>query len=710
MPTRPAGLRGSPLQDPAALRKRSGAALALVLTVGLAAAVYAQISVSGNIGSDQIEIDGPAGAALGQSANLYRTGFVNYLGQTFVNGPVQNTGAAADWVADDAVNTDPASITDSIATGIIPGVSGALSADGKKRGHWKGVRIVDGIAGNEQDIFLQGGKEDDTTTWNIGPGTVGSSKYDITQAYLASNQPGATGPNAPGHLYFGMERRGNNGTTAFDFEFNANAPNPATPLIPTRTKGDILFTFEMQGSGGSGSAVPHIFRWTGSPADPGDTPNVYKELTAAQIPPGVFTSINNAPTPAAPWGRVNARGTWDRSNLENFELGEAVVPFGPGGISLPGVNGCGGAAYVQVRTRSSSSATSDLKDTTKIFRFLFAGPSARQALTTNCLGQFTYDGTGSKDSIGGTNLSYQWTFTVDPTKAVLNLPGDAGTGHYSITQATAGPFTVDVVFLNGAGFADVTAQLTVDGGGCFDTAAAQTVRVYRPLSVIASLTGNCSNTLSFNATPSGGNPPYTYAWSIQRFDGTNWVQVGTSTAKSGTFTATSNGDYRAVVTVTDTAGTSGSAVTGKGVCQAAGTSPTVPARLPINPTIVKTNATADGTGVIMTATFQNPPDSIKWQVQGASTGTPSVFKDIAGSANVNPLTYSGFKADDTTPSSISFTLNGVLYRGLKYEVNIRLVATRTLNGQTCSENSNVLKVSYIEAADPTRRRNVRQIK
>ena len=103
-------------------------------------------------------------------------------------------------------------------------------------GHWNGVRIVDGIDGADQDIFLTGGKENDLSTWNIGPGTVGSSKYDITQAYLANNQQS---------LFFGMERRGNNGTTAFDFEFNVLAPNPATPLVPTRSVGDVLFTFEM---------------------------------------------------------------------------------------------------------------------------------------------------------------------------------------------------------------------------------------------------------------------------------------------------------------------------------------------------------------------------------------------------------------------------------------------------------------------------------
>ena len=44
-------------------------------------------------------------------------------------------------------------------------------------------------------------------------------------------------------LFFGMERSGNNGTTAFDFEFNRNAP--VSTYVPSRSVGDVLFTFEM---------------------------------------------------------------------------------------------------------------------------------------------------------------------------------------------------------------------------------------------------------------------------------------------------------------------------------------------------------------------------------------------------------------------------------------------------------------------------------
>ena len=116
----------------------------------------------------------------------------------------------------------------------------------------------------DQDIFLTGGKENQLDTWNPGPGSVGSSKYDITQAYIANNSTDA---------FFGMERRGNNGTTAFDWEFNKRAPNdPNFPdYIPTRTEGDVLITFEMQGSGGSGSATP--FRFVYDDPDVASTPS-----------------------------------------------------------------------------------------------------------------------------------------------------------------------------------------------------------------------------------------------------------------------------------------------------------------------------------------------------------------------------------------------------------------------------------------------------
>ena len=282
-----------------------------------------------------------------------------------------------DWVKDCLANTDTPSLNDSIATGIQPGVTGKAGGTG----HWNGVRIVDGFAGDDQDIFLSGGKENDQASWNVGPGSVGSSKYDATQAYLANNQT---------TLFFGMERRGNNGTTAFDFEFNQNAPANATTYIPTRTVDDVLLTFEMQGSGGSGSATPHYYTWNGS------------SYVEGSLPAGTLSTINtDTSTAAPPWGHVSGTG-WVGGNLARFEFAEAKVPIS----ILPGVNACGGTAYTQIRTRSSSTANSDLKDTTKIFEFQFGSPSASATKTSA-------NGTNSSvllssSSTGITTPTYQW--------------------------------------------------------------------------------------------------------------------------------------------------------------------------------------------------------------------------------------------------------------------------------------------------------------
>ena len=142
--------------------------------------------------------------------------------------------------------------------------------------------------------------------------------------------------------------------------------------------------------------TPHVFRWSGSS---------YVEL--ASLPANLYASVNNAATPAAPWGYVTSGGDWVLGSIPRFQFAEAVVPIGAGGVTLPGVNPCGGMAYVQVRTRSSASSTSDLKDTTRIFQFLFGGPEAAAVLDSNCNQEFTYAPTGSTNSSGGsTGLTY----------------------------------------------------------------------------------------------------------------------------------------------------------------------------------------------------------------------------------------------------------------------------------------------------------------
>lgn len=440
-----------------AIRITSGSVALLVLTALSAS------GASGNIQPVSIEIDYGV-----DGANLYPD-----------QGP--------DWVKDSAPNTDIGSLTGNIAVGIIPGLTGAVGGTG----HWYGVRIVDGIAGNDKDIFLTGGKENDPSTWNIGPGTVGSSKYDITQAYLANNRE---------YLYFGMERRGNNGTTAFDFEFNQEPPY--SKYIPKRTVGDVLFTFEMNGSGSSGSAVPYYFVWNGT---------AYVQQSPA--PPSLISSINQVIIPAAPWGYVNSKGNWTLGDVPRFSFAEASVLLAE---AFPGFDICGNTAYVQVRTRASVSDTSDLKDTTESFEFQFGGPTAVPSAVADCYARFSYSSCLSKDSAGNTGvtpLGCQWTFVPKTPGVVLEM-----------TECNKADGVVKVLDFGGNAYAEIECTLTVvEGTGCYSAAVPVPVQVLPELVVsIAEKTSN-GNTLS--VTVKGLAPGDVSALQWQKNVGGQWINI-----------------------------------------------------------------------------------------------------------------------------------------------------------------------------------------
>lgn len=445
--------------------------------------------ITGNIHPDEIEIDGPSAGA-----DLYPD----------VGTPI-NTGAMLDWVADADANSGTGCLgSDAIATCIEPGVTGAAGGTG----HWNGVRIVDGIAGDDLDIFLTGGKENDTSSWNVGAGSVGSSKYDITQAYLANNQD---------TLYFGMERRGNNGTTFFEFEFNALEPQsdtscPQDPNVPCRSIGDVLFAFGMQGAGNSGSATPYIFTWDGS---------AFVAASAGTV----ISSINTIQTTAGePWGHVDSHGDWVLGNLDRFSFAEAAAPVS----LLPGVDTCGGRAFVQVRTRSSLTDNSDLKDATKIFEFLFNSASGQAKLTPSCDQGFNYEASGT-DTDGNPITNCSWVFSNGATSNTCSGFMSAAPGTYTGTVTIADS----------------------EGSGCSTDVTTSSVAVYAPIAVTAALSATCTSSFTYDATVTGGSAPSnaTFAWA---FSGGGTTTPTSSTTKSGSVSVgTPAVSYTGSVTATD---------------------------------------------------------------------------------------------------------------------------------------------------------------
>lgn len=539
-------------------------------------AAVGQITVSGNIHPGAIEIDNSANVHPGDG-----------------NANIKNSGATLDWVKDNLANTDTPSLIDSIATGLDFAAPDQTAAPGGT-GHWNGVRIVDGFGGGDQDIFLKGGKVNDEETWNIGAGTVGSSKFDATQMYIANNQT---------NIFFGMERNGNNGTTAFDFEFTQNPP--ISQYVPDRSDGDILVSFELQGSGNaSGSVLTYIFEHNGTEYVPlcDDDPATTGTGQGA-CPAGLFTSINGIePTPAEPWGYVDG-GSWLlQPGFDLRMFAEAQVPLS----LLPGVNTCGGSGFVQIRTRASSALGSDAKDTTKIFEYSFGGPTAVANITGSC-----------------------------------DLP---------IAFSAAGS---------------------------------------------ASSTGDTSDTNGL-----------TYAWTFQRLDGADWVNVGSSTAKSGTFTPSVTplaGRYRALLTVTQGTG-----------CTDADTSNEVDARDALGATASKTAAARPLTGsadanftVTMTGAAQNlftgdAAPTFQWQKKTGTGSAETDYTNLVGKT-ASTLSFSLADLQDSTIGVLDLltaTVSSDSYAFQRYSFTGRVKITRTVNGLTCPANSPDVTVRGLKGIDP----------
>ncbi len=479
--------------------------------------IHAQTQVSGNISPNKIEIDTAANLNAGDAVTLNAA----------------SAGSPIDWQKDTLANTDPASLTGGVAVGIIPGTSGRVGGTG----HWYGARLVDGyVNGKDTDIFLQGGKVNEPLSWMVGAGSVGSAKFDETEAYMANNEQ---------NVYFGMERAGNSGTTAFDFEFNQNAPNvPASgiPYIPNRSLGDKLISFELQGSGGAtGTVLTYIFNYNGTVYvplcdDDASTP-------AGACPAGLFTSINGPNTPAGSWGRVNSQNAWVADAFDRRLFAEAQVPLS----LLPGISGCGDSLFVQIRTRSSSSLTSDAKDTSPIFEYLFGGPAAAGGLISSGCGlDIGYDGSSSRNSTGGTtNLTYAWTFKRDDGTIV-------GT-----SDLISGTFPAPAP---GTYFAEL---VVTEGGSCIDDVTTNNVTVYNVVGGSATLTPDCDDTFTYSASGTGGSGSYNFSWTIYKENGATDLVAKTFSSGPGTVSggtldiddfntgAKGAGTYYAVVRISD---------------------------------------------------------------------------------------------------------------------------------------------------------------
>lgn len=637
--------------------------------VGLASAMIAATAwIHGGSAAAQTGVVSPYTLEVTEdspSANHYPRGYVANNPGSFIF-----QGSFVDWVRNDSANTNAATLVNSVASGIIPGTTGATGG----KGNWWGVRIVDGIGNRDQDIFGSGGKENDPANWLVAPGSVGSAKYDITQAYLANNAQ---------FFYFGMERRDVNGVTAFDFEFNQSAPSSPTSYRPIRTQGDVLFTFEVTAT----SCIPHYYRYQAA----------VNGFVEEAVPPDLRAVINTAPITSPPWGNVARNGNWVLTSMPAYTFAEASVELNkiP---SLGQSGGCNAVAYVQVRTRSSSTDNSDLKDATRIFTYALPGSTAVATLGGGC-SAFTFDSTGSTASAPtALPLSYLWTFTV-PAGVTLSGTGVSGSGTtYTSTLASG---AVNVAGASGTG-STITAVLTVtDAGGCVSSPASspdatKTLTVYPQPVAVAALTPQCDQVFTFASTgSSGGN----FSWTFTVPSGVTLTGAAISGA-SPTYTSTSASGTVTVGGLTGSATISAVLTVSNPGCSA-----TASASVVVDPALTDKLSSLkllDGANYTVSVASAAPPE--------VGTTTYQWQRDIGAGwvalpgATSQALVYGfdGLEPAVVKDSNFSITIDGLTrpYAGRVFTVPVRVVVTRTLNGLTCVKESETAVLRKVIAVDP----------
>jgi hypothetical protein len=253
--------------------------------------------------------------------------------------------------------------------------------------------------GTSDNSFGQGTKENDTSV-NVVTGSIPNSKADLARFAVAGEViQGQT------FMYIAWSRENQSGTVNFDFELNAAAqPDLTTPGPKTlnRTVNDVLINYAFQG--GSNTPTLTKFVWNGTDWGTGQPISATCEEGATNSTP-VSENLGGLPAVSRP----------------AQQFGEAAINLTCAGIVQP--NACESFGSVYVKSRSSTSFTSEIKD--------FIAPIAFKA--SNC-GRLTII---KHTNPGGLNQDFSYTTTGGLTPPTFTL-NDSGTN----TQVFGPGFTL----------------------------------------------------------------------------------------------------------------------------------------------------------------------------------------------------------------------------------------------------------------------------
>ncbi len=328
--------------------------------------------------------------------------------------------------------------------------------------------------GPSDDIFGQGSKENDQSTWVCTTGSA-PPKDDIVNEISINGAPPIAGEIAfrffptggveKQFLYANWSRLSNNGDAHIDYEFNqadpsTNPASPGCPQLPLRRPGDFLVSFDtISGTGGTSIAVS-AYTWTGTtfaPVSLGSQGTLWDG------------AVNTSPSITG----LTAIGT--------SLFGELALNVSDTIGTIP----CNKVLFVSMKSRASTSLSAELKDRTKVKPANFtifnpaganaSGNAAAASIHDTLLGlnetmpaatsaSCTQGVCSSQSGVGSTSnsnqvlnvavpppgggdlqanvLSASSTSTVDPT---TNTATDTGVGESAGVNLLSGLVTADVI-------------------------------------------------------------------------------------------------------------------------------------------------------------------------------------------------------------------------------------------------------------------------
>jgi hypothetical protein len=427
--------------------------------------------------------------------------------------------------------------------GIVDTTSLDLFGNGKPIGSVENNRITDFTANSDYTIFSGGASC--VTDGSALP------KEDFTQSYIANNDD---------YLYFAQERRTNSGNSVYYWMLTEVGPvlDAASPNCGQNTRGELVFTltpgdhqvvlnFPSSSNPAAGQIFLRVYNGplvTGVPADdavfaPGwaEVPSAIENF-ALTVGPSKGEEADDA---QPDWGGYTQQGQATPQDgtlfYETADMAEWAINLN---VLFSTGSACGRSAFLTGISRSATGQVgdptepADLKDLVGPKLFSFGELEATATLTPRCDPadgfDYLFDFAASAIDVTGqpvplNDLSCIWTCSSttcgtpalsfdDPSQCV-------GTGTIARAQGAADAQPCDVSCT--VDVTQVTTQCTDDDAAADDALAPILVSISpTPDMLTCSVPGapgsdpgsTIGNGITYAASASGGNQPYSLAWSV----------------------------------------------------------------------------------------------------------------------------------------------------------------------------------------------------